>query len=102
MQPSDLSFPWLKIIEQSIIRKQLMAKAQIPLLQVLAPKGEQLPLCDRIIDCFPDIPAHCWLDKLVNQNLAPSEIQNKSYLWDTSLVSLNLVTSVPFYQQIFQ
>ncbi|MFN6570353.1 hypothetical protein [Dendronalium sp. ChiSLP03b] len=80
MQTSYLPFSWLKTIEQSIVRNKLIAKAYTPLLRVIALIGKQLSLCDRIIDCFPDIPARRWPDQLSNQNLVPSDIQQTSHL----------------------
>ncbi len=43
MQPSYLRFAWLKTIEQSILRKQLIVKQDTSLLQFLAFIGNQLP-----------------------------------------------------------
>jgi hypothetical protein len=43
MQPNHLPLIWLKIIEQSLVRKKLIVKEDIPLLQFLVFVGERLP-----------------------------------------------------------
>ncbi|MBH8573135.1 hypothetical protein I8752_08920 [Nostocaceae cyanobacterium CENA369] len=68
MQTSYLRFFWLQTIKQLIARKKLIVKVCRPLLQFLVSIGKQLPLCDRIIDYFLDIPAPHWADKSSNQS----------------------------------
>lgn len=46
MQPSHLPLIWLKIIEQSLVRKQLIVKEDTPLRQFLVFVRERLPLCN--------------------------------------------------------
>jgi hypothetical protein len=80
MQTSYLRFFWLQTIKLSIARKKLIVKVCRPLLQFLVSIGKQLPLCDRIIDCFLGIPAPHWADKSSNQSSVPSDFQQMSHL----------------------
>lgn len=80
MQPSDLSFSWLKTIEQSTLSKNLFLKADRSLLQVITLIGWQLLLCDRIIDCFQFILVYPWLEKSANQKSLSLDIHQTSVL----------------------
>lgn len=105
MQPSYLSFCWLKTIEQSILPKKLFVNTDTALLQVITLMEWQLLLCDRIIDCLQVIFVHPWLEKSAKQKLVPSDIQQIGDLGkNTLLVSFNVVVTTKLLfqpQQMF-
>ncbi|BAZ53156.1 hypothetical protein NIES4103_58280 [Nostoc sp. NIES-4103] len=85
MQPSYLSFCWLKNIEQSILPKKLFVNTDTALLQVITLTEWQLLLCDRIIDCLQVIFIHPWLEKSAKQRLLPSNIHQIGDFWRDTL-----------------
>ncbi|MBH8565405.1 hypothetical protein I8748_25065 [Nostoc sp. CENA67] len=103
MQPSYLSFCWLKTIEQSILPKKLFVKADTTLLQVITLMQWQLLLCDRTIHCLQVIFVHPWPEKSAKQRLVPSDIQQIGDLGRNTLpVSFNVVTTkLLFHPQMF-